>query len=82
MELSVRKPLILYYSKASLKLIDTNLIHQNFLLYVSGKCFVLDGHCSFGPVVFRMRFTVLLDHRIRGKGGTINTTEMSKAILD
>lgn len=79
MDLAVRELLNLCYSKASLKSVDRNLTHQNFLLCVSGQCFLLDGHCNLGPVVFKIIFTVL-DHSLRDKYGSINTTQMPKAI--
>lgn len=41
MGLTMGETLNFCYSKASLKSIDTKLIHENFLLYVSGQCSVL-----------------------------------------
>lgn len=75
-----REPLNLYYSRDSLKSVDGNLTYQNFLPYVSGQFFLLDSHCILGPPLFKVRFTVALDHSFRGKYGSINTTQMPKVI--
>lgn len=49
-------------------------------LQVPSKDHYFNRTSNIGPVVFEMRFPLVLVHSLRGKGGTINTTQTSKII--